>query len=932
MPRKTWLALLLVLWWDKPPGLSWPGDKSGDLSHVLIRCGATDTAGRTWKGSIEAASGDAEVVTVEGYHFLPADRVRGTSWEFATRPWTATFQQVDLSPARPGPRAVFPNGVYATVRGGAAARFRLTLNGEAHSFSLADLAGRKMLTLGGGNIEVELVPTQAQLSDGQAEADFPALAAGQAGRLALAWQEFSQDKDRIVSREFNGSAWSRAEITDQAETRDVFRPSVAYDGAGTLHLVWPAQVNGNWDLYARRKTSAGWQPVERLTEAPGGDFFQQLVADQQGELWLAWQGFRQGQSDIFLKRCTAGKWGPEIRVSESVANDWEPAVAAAPDGTVWVAWDSYERGNYDIFLRPLRAGAPGPLRALTRSPRFQAHVSLAASRNGLWIAFDEAEVNWGKDYGYLVKDRGNPLYQSRRLRVLRLAGDRVDEPEAAPASAFPLAAPDFLQYAHLAVASDGRPTVVATQLSDANRVIEVWGARGVWELVAFTLGPGGWRRHQILPRSAGPHEMRAAAASDATGRVWVAWAADSRNFGAAQPHRQTIHAAALIEEPIGGPTVRLKAFEEPDELAFATHPAETASVKAVRAHRIRSGGKEYRILRGDLHRHTTLSADGVGDGSLWDFYRYMLDAAAMDFATVTDHQGGGTEYSWWKTQKSADLFHMPGRLASIYAYERSVLYPNGHRNIVFPKRGAPVLAIYPAEQKGARRSAEAVLPYLRKYGAIAFRHTIATNQGTDWSDHDNELEPLVEIYQGHRVAYEHEGGPKGATAEKGYLHRSGYQPSGFFWNALAKGYRMGIQAASDHCSTHISYSSILAEGDSREAILDAMRKRHSYGATDNIILDFRVQAGGREYVQGDEASAGGRYTLVINAIGTGPIRRVDVIRNEHYVYAVTPTGRSAVKFTYADPAPAPGENRYYVRVQQEDGNLAWSSPVWVKAK
>ena len=24
-----------------------------------------------------------------------------------------------------------------------------------------------------------------------------------------------------------------------------------------------------------------------------------------------------------------------------------------------------------------------------------------------------------------------------------------------------------------------------------------------------------------------------------------------------------------------------------------------------------------------------------------------------------------------------------------------------------------------------------------------------------------------------------------------------------------------------------------------------------------------------------------------------------------------------------------GENRYYIRVEQEDGSMAWSSPVWV---
>jgi hypothetical protein len=27
-----------------------------------------------------------------------------------------------------------------------------------------------------------------------------------------------------------------------------------------------------------------------------------------------------------------------------------------------------------------------------------------------------------------------------------------------------------------------------------------------------------------------------------------------------------------------------------------------------------------------------------------------------------------------------------------------------------------------------------------------------------------------------------------------------------------------------------------------------------------------------------------------------------------------------------------GENRYYVRVVQKDGNMAWSSPVWVTKK
>lgn len=898
---------------------------------LLIRFGVTAKTGKNWSGRLEPESADAQIVSLTGYHFQPPDSTDAAqhSWQFATRPWAPVFQQVDLSPARPGPRPVFPNGIYASVKGASAARFKLVSDTSAFSFSLADLSGQKLVTFADGNIELEEVPTQSLLSDNAAEADFPALAARAAGGLAVAWQEYSGDHDRVTVREYDGARWLAPETIDFPETRDVFRPAVAYDANDSLHVVWPAQVDGNWDLYERRKTAQGWQPVERLTTAAGTDLHPKMATDPKGNLWLVWQTFRDGQFDIFLKRFSEGKWDTGIRVSESAANDWEPAIAAAPDGTIWVGWDSYDRRNYDVFVRPIRNGTPGPVRAITRSPRLEAHVSLACDpQSRLWIAFDEAESNWGKDYGYLVKDRGNPLYQSRRLRFARLSGNELEETAADLSAAFPVGIPDFLQYPQIAVTPSGALAVVALQLSHSDSVIEVWGARGVWENVTFTLDGTGWKRHHVLPASTGAHEIRAAAVSDSSGKLWAAWASDGRNFATGQPLRQTVHAARLVESSSAG-AIPMKPFAESPDYGFPLHPAEAANLKTVRDYRIWSAGKHYRILRGDLHRHTSLSADGVGDGSLWDFYRYALDAADLDFSTVTDHQGGGSAYNWWKIQKSTDLFLSPGRLTTVYAYERSVLYPNGHRNIVFPRRGAPILPITPAEQRGETRSADAVLPYLRQYNAIAFRHTTATNQGTDWKDHDNQLEPMVEVYQGHRVVYEHEGGPKGATAEKLYMQRSGYQPAGFIWNALAKGYRMGFQAASDHCSTHISYSCILAEDNSREAIIAAMRKRHSYGATDNIVMDFRVKSGGAEYLQGDEVRSQGQYVLTVNAIGTAPIRRVDLIRNEAYVYALTPTGKSSIHFTYTDPHPAPRENRYYVRLEQEDGQLAWSSPVWV---
>ncbi|HID21580.1 MAG TPA: hypothetical protein EYP14_04180 [Planctomycetaceae bacterium] len=68
---------------------------------------------------------------------------------------------------------------------------------------------------------------------------------------------------------------------------------------------------------------------------------------------------------------------------------------------------------------------------------------------------------------------------------------------------------------------------------------------------------------------------------------------------------------------------------------------------------------------------------------------------------------------------------------------------------------------------------------------------------------------------------------------------------------LAKGYRLGFQASSDHLSTHLSYACILAGRNTREALMDAMRQRHSYAATDNVILDVRSEGVDGPKIMGD---------------------------------------------------------------------------------
>ena len=137
-----------------------------------------------------------------------------------------------------------------------------------------------------------------------------------------------------------------------------------------------------------------------------------------------------------------------------------------------------------------------------------------------------------------------------------------------------------------------------------------------------------------------------------------------------------------------------------------------------------------------------------------------------------------------------------------------------------------------------------------------------------------------------------------------------------------------MQASSDHIATHDSYACMLVDGDrppTREDILDAMRARHAYAATDNIIVDVRIG----DHMMGDVFDSREIPVLKVRVQGTGPISRIEVIKNNTFVHTARPEASQA-SFEYRDADIKPGESYYYVRVEQAAGQLAWSSPIWVE--
>ena len=354
---------------------------------------------------------------------------------------------------------------------------------------------------------------------------------------------------------------------------------------------------------------------------------------------------------------------------------------------------------------------------------------------------------------------------------------------------------------------------------------------------------------------------------------------------------------------------------------------EAATDTLVRSYHPTVNGVPLQLVRGDFHRHSEISWDGWRDGPIIDSYRYFIDSAALDWIGCCDHDNGvAREYTWWIEQKLSDAFLLGTRFVPMYYYERSVAYPEGHRNVMFAQRGIrplPRLPTAPANSPPTPAAdTDMLYAYLHFFNGISAPHTSATDQGTDWRNHDPAVEPFVEIYQGCRQDYEMPGAPRANSASDSI---SGYEAAGYVSNALGMGYQLGFEASSDHISTHISYTNIWVTSPTRAAIMDALHKRHMFGSTDNILADFRSGT----HFMGEAFTTATAPVFNVRLWGTAAFQTVVVVKDGATAYSTS--GARVVSFSWQDPSPPPkGQTSYYyVRGLQTDGQIVWVSPIWV---
>ncbi len=912
--------------------VSAPEQSAPEPVTFRIVFGYQRTAPKIYDGRLRVTGGVLR--GMEPWRFLQGDALTGAdAWKLQIRRITFASEP-DAPSAMAGggfPLNIVPAGIFVTVDSTANSVAFETKQGN-FSVRLADLQYGRDLWFLDGDVQVERVPAAVRSSPKNSEEhDFPSIAVTRTGELWTAWQAYQDRGDNVYVRRQGAEP-----VRLTSAKGDIFRTSIAEDPEGRIHVVWSERLGEAWNLYERIFDGHDWSSRAQITRGRAPNIYHKLVAGR-AALDLVWVGHEGGQSYLYLSSYSrSGGWSEPSRIGGPSV--WSPDAAFDNEGNLHAAWDSYQAGNYDIFYRRIAAdGTPAPIEQITKGPSFEAHPSLAVDGQGRpWLAFDRSGANWGKDWSHEDQNRSTVLYKDRSILVLvKDQGVWKEGPDLA--AAVPDRLRRYWQLPHLAADGTGRIwALFQIRTSAVLQRIDYWSAAACWDLYLATIDHGVWQMAAIVPNSAGrneaPFQIAAAAHS-----VHMTWATDGRDPGKSAAsyqagtmvHYDIFSAQASAPSPSGVP--ELTTYREAGTPPQIMHPHERDDVSRIRDYRLHVGANSYRILRGDFHRHTDISNDGAGDGSLEDYYRYMLDAAAMDTGIVTDHNmGGDIEYNWWRTEKFYDLFVIPGRFTPLFGYERSVNYPNGHRNVVFDHRGVRTLPVGAEENSAKVDSGSILYPYLRQNRGICMEHSLATGQGTDWRDNDQELEPLVEIYQGYHAAYEAEGAPRAENGGNHLLVHGAYEPAGFFWNALNKGYKLGVQASSDHISTHVSYAMILTPDVSRSAIVDNMRQRHAYAATDNIIVDFQaVDTDGSAHLMGDIVTGSRSLRLRVRVQGTDTLTRLELVRNAAVIYNISGDGKKDAAFEFRDTAPLEGTNWYYLRVTQMDRNLAWSSPIWV---
>lgn len=347
-------------------------------------------------------------------------------------------------------------------------------------------------------------------------------------------------------------------------------------------------------------------------------------------------------------------------------------------------------------------------------------------------------------------------------------------------------------------------------------------------------------------------------------------------------------------------------------------------------------GERMSVHYGDLHHHTEYSRDpGVLNDDLENNYRYARDIRGLNFFGPTDHVEHLNDADWYRIRRAAGFFD-EDTFASFVGFEwTSEFYHDGnlqegHHNIIYRTDG-PEVRYYSAslpESNTPLRLTELIegdIAQARQQDIEANALLIPHDpnrwvQPVSWSWYNPRIR-LMEIVQS-RGSHELLGGPSKLPLRNDVQQVIGHSVQ----DGLERGFRWGFVGSGDHFGRPIA--GVLSPSATRREIFDSLYAKRTFATSGaRMVVDLSVNGHsmGTEWKGGET-----EHKLHVYARGTKPILLVEAWKNGRMLYRWNPNpAKREFRVDFTDPsAPYLRENWWYVRVTQEDGEIAWSSPVW----
>ena len=164
----------------------------------------------------------------------------------------------------------------------------------------------------------------------------PHIVVGQRGVLYVVWEDDTPGFPSIYHAYNPEGHWINAPVPGARG----WRPALAVDGEGTLHLVWQSALPNRQgdDVYHAQMQPSGWSLPENISDSPRSDSSLPRVAGgKEGIVHLVWQERYANRSAIGYAFGRYASWLKPLALTKAGTHQ-SPQIAVAPSGYVHVAW------------------------------------------------------------------------------------------------------------------------------------------------------------------------------------------------------------------------------------------------------------------------------------------------------------------------------------------------------------------------------------------------------------------------------------------------------------------------------------------------------------------------------------------------------------------------------------------------------------------